>query len=80
MAALSDTKTPAPDAREEPVQRKRDVALSIPIGQINAWNRLQIAARVEHTVEASRPPVRTLMWTSTAARIRQAHFDVRRFG
>lgn len=51
-------KTHAPDADYDLVagqfSEKEIVALSILIGQINAWNRLQIAARVVHPVEAAK--------------------------
>ncbi|MBI1198572.1 MAG: carboxymuconolactone decarboxylase family protein [Phenylobacterium sp.] len=50
--------THAPDAEFEMVKTHFDereiVALSVLIGQINAWNRLQIAARVTHPVAASK--------------------------
>lgn len=50
-------KTHAPDADYELVKSQFSeseiVALSILIGQINAWNRLQIAARVVHPVKAA---------------------------
>jgi AhpD family alkylhydroperoxidase len=50
-------KTHASDADYELVKSQFDekeiVALSVLIGQINAWNRLQIAARVLHPVEPS---------------------------
>lgn len=50
-------KTHAPDADYELVKSQFSeseiVTLSVLIGQINAWNRLQIAARVVHPVEAA---------------------------
>jgi AhpD family alkylhydroperoxidase len=50
--------THAPNADFEAVKSQFDdreiVALSILIGQINAWNRLQIAARIVHPVKAAR--------------------------
>lgn len=50
-------KTHAPDADYELVKSQFSesevVALSIAIGMINAWNRLQIAARVVHPVETA---------------------------
>jgi AhpD family alkylhydroperoxidase len=50
-------KTHAPDADYELVQGRFNegeiVALSILVGQINLWNRLQIAARMAHPVEAA---------------------------
>jgi AhpD family alkylhydroperoxidase len=49
------TKTHAPDADYELVKSQFSegeiVALSILVGQINNWNRLQIAARFVHPVE-----------------------------
>jgi AhpD family alkylhydroperoxidase len=51
-------KTHAPDADYEQVKgqfsESEIVALSILIGQINAWNRLQIAARAVHPVDAAK--------------------------
>jgi AhpD family alkylhydroperoxidase len=51
-------KAHAPDADYELVKSQFSegeiVALSILIGQINAWNRLQIAARAVHPVEAAK--------------------------
>ena len=51
-------KTHAPDADYELVKSQFSegeiVALSILIGQINAWNRLQIAARVVHPTEVAK--------------------------
>ncbi|CAN7211079.1 carboxymuconolactone decarboxylase family protein [Phenylobacterium sp. LjRoot225] len=51
-------KTHAPDADYELVKSQFSeseiVALSILIGQMNAWNRLQIAARAVHPVEAAK--------------------------
>lgn len=50
-------KTHAPDADYELVKSQFSesevVALSIAIGMINAWNRLQIAARVVHPLETA---------------------------
>lgn len=52
------TKTHAPDADYALLQSQFSegeiVALSILVGQINLWNRLQIAARVTHPVEAAK--------------------------
>lgn len=52
------SKTHAPDADYELVQSQFSeaeiVALSVLIGQINNWNRLQIAARVVHPVAAAK--------------------------
>jgi len=51
-------KTHAPDADYELVKSQFSegeiVALSVLIGQINAWNRLQIAARFVHPVEVAK--------------------------
>lgn len=51
-------KTHAPDDVYELVQSQFNeaeiVALSILIGQINTWNRLQIAARIVHPVAAAK--------------------------
>ena len=51
-------KTHAPDADYELVKSQFSeseiVALSILIGQINNWNRLQIASRVVHPVEVAK--------------------------
>lgn len=51
-------KTHAPDADYELVKSQFNeseiVALSILIGQINTWNRLQIAARFAHPVEPAK--------------------------
>ena len=51
-------KTHAPDADYELVKSQfgesEIVALSILIGQINSWNRLQIDSRVAHPVEAAK--------------------------
>ena len=51
-------KTHAPDADYELVKSQFSeseiVALSILIGQINTWNRLQIAARFVHPVEVAK--------------------------
>jgi alkylhydroperoxidase family enzyme len=51
-------KTHAADADYELVKSQFSeseiVALSILIGQINSWNRLQIAARAVHPVEAAK--------------------------
>ncbi len=51
-------KTHAPDADYELVKSQFSeseiVALSVLIGQINNWNRLQIAARVVHPVETAK--------------------------
>lgn len=51
-------KTHAPDADYEFVKSQFSeseiVALSVLIGQINNWNRLQIAARVVHPVETAK--------------------------
>lgn len=51
-------KTHAPDADYELVKSQFSeteiVALSILIGQINLWNRLQVAGRVVHPVEAAK--------------------------
>ena len=51
-------KTHAPDADYELVKSQFSegeiVALSILIGQINSWNRLQIAARFAHPVEPAK--------------------------
>jgi AhpD family alkylhydroperoxidase len=52
-------KTHAPDADYELVKSQFSeseiVALSILIGQINLWNRLQIAGRVVHQVQPAQP-------------------------
>lgn len=51
-------KTHAPEAEYELVKSQFSeseiVALTILIGQINSWNRLQIASRVTHPVEAAK--------------------------
>ena len=51
-------KTHAPDADYELVKSQFSdseiVALSILIGQINNWNRLQIAARIVHPIETAK--------------------------
>jgi AhpD family alkylhydroperoxidase len=51
-------KTHAPDADYELVKSQFNdgeiVALSILIGQINSWNRLQIASRAVHAVETAK--------------------------
>lgn len=51
-------KTHAPDADYELVESQFSeseiVSLTILIGQINSWNRVQIASRVAHPVEAAK--------------------------
>ncbi|MBU1376181.1 MAG: carboxymuconolactone decarboxylase family protein [Alphaproteobacteria bacterium] len=51
-------KTHAPDADYEQVKSQFSeseiVSLTILIGQINSWNRVQIASRVTHPVEAAK--------------------------
>lgn len=51
-------KTHAPDADYELLQSQFSeseiVSLTILIGQINSWNRVQIASRVTHPVEAAK--------------------------
>jgi alkylhydroperoxidase family enzyme len=51
-------KTHAPDADYERLKSQFSeneiVSLTILIGQINSWNRVQIASRVTHPVEAAK--------------------------